>query len=288
MGMKKAKISNFFSKPTSYDCKFPWPDDCFCQAGGDGIVLPRGSLEKALHTTEGALETIAAVARAIPPPGKSYRTAFFEAFPENPDTFIRGEGKTIEEAEGSAWKKFERIAKCAGHEYERRGYANGAGFCKHCGLFVSHCFPSNQRTDEYPGDLEVMLECDKHGDDEQLKKWLTQFRGDPASKLTELLEALKAKNGGKDDDDHLFFAKYTPLLCDIATLKTMKCVFDCYARIYPGVEDDRWFFYRQMFNRACEGEETTPHLLCDALFKHLGIEPLKLKKIRYTAPKEQW
>lgn len=86
---------------------------CFCQAGDSGIVF----------TDMG-----------------SYRTAFFEAFPNNPDTFIRGEGINIVEGEENAWDQFEKIKNCKGHELERRNYRNGAGFCKHCGLFISDAF----------------------------------------------------------------------------------------------------------------------------------------------------
>ena len=70
--------------------------------------------------------------------GEFYTTAFFEAFPV--DTFIRGEGKTIEEAEQSCWNKYQRISSCKGHEFEKRGYTNGAGFCKHCNMFKSKAF----------------------------------------------------------------------------------------------------------------------------------------------------
>jgi len=100
-----------FEKP--YDCNCPWPSDCFVQCGGGGIVF-------------GKKET--------------YRTAFFEAFPKDPDTFIRGEGKTVEEAEQSAWDKFEKISSCKNHEFERRGYTNGLGFCKHCNMSKSKAF----------------------------------------------------------------------------------------------------------------------------------------------------
>jgi hypothetical protein len=81
---------------------------CFCQAGDNGIVFTRIG---------------------------SYRTAFFEAFPEDPNTFIRGEGKDIVEAEENAWVQFEKIKNCKEHEFERKGYRNGGGFCKNCGLF---------------------------------------------------------------------------------------------------------------------------------------------------------
>jgi hypothetical protein len=69
------------------------------------------------------------------------RTAFFEAFVRNPWTFIRGEGATIEEAEEHCWNQLQRVLACPGpngHEFEARGYENGLGFCKWCGLSKSH------------------------------------------------------------------------------------------------------------------------------------------------------
>lgn len=97
-----------------YECKKDWDDDCFCQCGGKGLVVSNE--------------------------GDSYTTAFFEVFNKNPDTFIRGEGNTVEEAEENAWNKLQIYKDCKGHEFERRGYTNRAGFCKHCGLFVSKYF----------------------------------------------------------------------------------------------------------------------------------------------------
>lgn len=91
-----------------------WPEDCTVQWGNEGVVIG---------------ETC------------SYTTAFFEAFPASPVTFIRGEGKTVEAAERSAFAQFERHRACASHDFERRRYTNGAGFCRHCGLFSSKAFP---------------------------------------------------------------------------------------------------------------------------------------------------
>lgn len=93
---------------------FPWPDGCTIQWGSNGVVLSR---EKG-----------------------SYRTAFFEAFPGNPETFIRGEGKTIADAESKAWARYEKILACAEHAFERRGYRNGAGICAKCEMFKSKAF----------------------------------------------------------------------------------------------------------------------------------------------------
>lgn len=94
---------------TAYVCQKPWPESCFVQCGEKGVVLSASG---------------------------SYKTAFFEAFP---DTFIRGQGATIEDAEESAWNAYQRQLACPGHDYERRGESEH-GACRHCGRFQSHVF----------------------------------------------------------------------------------------------------------------------------------------------------
>jgi len=132
-----------FKEP--YPCKKPWPEDCFVQCGDSGVVFTgEGSLENVLTNTDTAQELIDGVILDKPIQASHYRTAFFEAFPRNPDTFIRGEGGTIEEAEEKAWNRLQKISNCSGHEYEKRGYKNGAGFCKHCGLFTSNVFEPDE------------------------------------------------------------------------------------------------------------------------------------------------
>jgi len=107
---KSIPNGGFGVRDQTYDCLFDW--DCFVQCGNKGIVFSN----------------------------PAYFTAFFEAFPRNPDTFIRGEGNTVEEAEKSAWSMLQKFKACSGHEFERRGYTNGAGFCIHCGMFNSKAF----------------------------------------------------------------------------------------------------------------------------------------------------
>jgi len=91
----------------------PWPEDLFIQ-GGNGI--------------------------AFTPDGQTYRTAFVEAFPDDPPTFLRGEGNTIAEAEDNCWKQYQRYAGCPHGKYERRQYRNGSGFCVHCGTWLNKVF----------------------------------------------------------------------------------------------------------------------------------------------------
>lgn len=72
--------------------------------------------------------------------GGAYTTAFVEVAPTSPKTFVRGEGATLAEAEQAAWDKTQRLLACPSHEFETRGYTNGAGFCRHCGMFASEVF----------------------------------------------------------------------------------------------------------------------------------------------------
>lgn len=85
-----------------------WPATCMVQWGGAGIVLSSK-------------------------PGGSRITAFFEAFPEE-GGFIRGEGKTIAEAEAKALARYRKEVDCA-HSWSRSGYTNGGGVCRHCKAF---------------------------------------------------------------------------------------------------------------------------------------------------------
>lgn len=109
---RKMRVNSFAGTGEElYTLRHEWPDDCRVQGGHNGVVLRSK--------------------------GENYRTAYFEAFPQ---TFIRGEGETLEEAEDAAWEKFMRRSTCPAHEYESRGYKNGAGFCKHCNNFKSGVF----------------------------------------------------------------------------------------------------------------------------------------------------
>jgi hypothetical protein len=91
---------------TQEPMRHPWPADCMVQGGAAGVVFREGG---------------------------TYRTAFVEAFP---GTFLRGEGKTIAEAEDACWAKYEVLAACPHNQgFDRRDYVNGAGFCRRCGTW---------------------------------------------------------------------------------------------------------------------------------------------------------
>lgn len=127
-------IYNFLTDAGVHDCQFNWPEDCQVQAGGSGIVSETDPFSDPLK----AILTVAT--GHIPKGSKSYITAFFEAFPHDPSTFIRGEGATVAEAEQHCWNNYQKILNCTKHEFERRHYKNGYGVCKHCNLGIAKCF----------------------------------------------------------------------------------------------------------------------------------------------------
>lgn len=141
-----------------YDSKYDW--NCFCQGGTSGIVLPKGSFDKIFggNTLEGLAEGVSSK--------ESYITAFFEAFPKTPSCFIRGEGKTIEEAEENAWNKYQKILNC-NHEMERRGRTDGYAYCKHCSYSstvfepLTKCCKCGEPT-SYSKDYKGKYYCKKH------------------------------------------------------------------------------------------------------------------------------
>jgi len=145
----------------SYECKKLWPEDCSAKYGAEFMEIDTKNLKD------------------------SFTTAYFEAFLKNPNTFVRGKGKTIEEAEKDAFAEYEKIINCPGHEFERRDYTNGAGICKHCGMFNSKAFepiakcckcgkPTNWATDQ---DNNIYCEnCYCLMPEIDLLKWWNEWR----------------------------------------------------------------------------------------------------------------
>ena len=143
----------------------PWPVGTAMSAGRSGVVLSKSG---------------------------SYQTAFWEVYPLDPQTVIRGEGATVQEAEDNAWAQYQRIVDPGHeHEFETRGYRNGAGFCKHCGLFMVDVFTLEEigslchvcQTPTYwvvDGDR---LYCEEHAPSRE-------DREHPLSPLEELFDAL--------------------------------------------------------------------------------------------------
>jgi hypothetical protein len=101
----------------------------------------------------------------------TYRTAFFEVFSTIDPRFVRGEGSTVEEAEADAWQKTVKFCKCQNHEFERGTYRNGAGLCKHCGMFKSGVFPPSTHCTicgiptYWTYDTDDNWYCEKHAND---------------------------------------------------------------------------------------------------------------------------
>jgi hypothetical protein len=105
---------------TSEPMRHPWPADCEVQGGRAGVVFSEAG---------------------------NYRTAFVEAFP---GTFLRGEGKTIAEAEDACWAKYEVLAACPHDQgFERRHYINGAGHCRRCGTWFGRAVTGFEPLPEY-------------------------------------------------------------------------------------------------------------------------------------------
>jgi hypothetical protein len=120
---------------TDHDARHPWPEDTFLQGGSCGVVLAESG---------------------------NYRTAFVEAFPKAPATFIRGEGATVPEAEDAAWARWQAIAACPAHPghgpFEPRGYTNGAGYCTRCGSWFPRVLPPQpDPPDRQPSRLELAV-----------------------------------------------------------------------------------------------------------------------------------
>lgn len=110
---------------TGSPTRHPWPDDMFVQGGGRGIVFVGG--------------------------GTAYKTAFVEAFPNNPPTFLRGEGDSIEAAEDACWARYQRMQACpaapAHGPFEAQGYTNGVGTCTSCGTRFTSVLPPQPATE---------------------------------------------------------------------------------------------------------------------------------------------
>lgn len=103
---------------TGQQARHPWPEGILIQGGKSGLAYRDG---------------------------KGYTTAFVEVGLDR--TFLRGEGKTVAEAEDSCWAKYQRLTACPAHPdhgpFEPRDYTNGAGFCTQCGgWFSGVCEPS--------------------------------------------------------------------------------------------------------------------------------------------------
>lgn len=108
-----------------YEALHPWPEETVVSAGR-GVVFRR---------------------RPKDGEAPSYTTLFMEVYPPGA-AFIRGEGETPVDCEESAWAQYQRALGCTDgsgrHDWDPRGYRNGAGFCARCGTFGSKVFTGEQ------------------------------------------------------------------------------------------------------------------------------------------------
>jgi hypothetical protein len=71
-------------------------------------------------------------------PKPADRWALFEVKLREPQTFFTRDGDNFADAEDKAYEHLGRIRACPHHEFERRGFRNGVGFCLHCDLCSPH------------------------------------------------------------------------------------------------------------------------------------------------------
>jgi hypothetical protein len=104
-----------------YEAQHPWPEETVVSAGR-GTVFVRKTNE-------------------------SYSTLFMEVYPPGA-AFIRGEGETPGACEAAAWNKYQLAVNCTDgsgtHDWESRGWMNGAGFCSRCDTFGSSVFTGDE------------------------------------------------------------------------------------------------------------------------------------------------
>ena len=148
-----------------YVCAFPWPEDCRIQAGESGVVFTHAPADPIADALSAVVD--AAAPDTAPQRADRYYTAFFESFPRQPDTFIRGEGPTVEAAEADCWARYQRILACDGHIFERCGRRDGYGYCVKCGLGsmvfepLDRCVICDSST-RYAHDADGVAYCEAH------------------------------------------------------------------------------------------------------------------------------
>lgn len=117
--------AGFGGEQHNHEAKHPWPAETFVSAG-TGVVFRRNAKEGE---------------------PRSYSTLFMEVYPPGA-AFIRGEGESPAACEDAAWAKYQRALNCSdgsgSHDWEARGYHNGAGFCSRCSTFGSKIFTAEQ------------------------------------------------------------------------------------------------------------------------------------------------
>jgi hypothetical protein len=126
-----------------------------------------------------------------------YTTAFFEAFPNRPKCFIRGEGTTLEEAEKKCYDKWQKIINCPGHEMDRLDRTDGYAYCKHCDYSATVFEPLTKcrickKPTSYSRDYKGRYYCKKHRQykpkNPDPNAWENKYDLDPSEKLPRKLK----------------------------------------------------------------------------------------------------
>lgn len=105
-------------------------------------LSPRGSFHESPHDYGDVFVQGGEMGYVFDANGGYSTTAFVEC--ATADTFLRGEGKTLAEADEACWAQLQAYLGCPGHEFEPRAYRNGGGICKHCATFRSGVFTAEQ------------------------------------------------------------------------------------------------------------------------------------------------
>lgn len=121
---KAVKFNHYAPKKPYYFLRFDWPENTIFNINGPSTDEAKEMLEKQGYKIE------------------YYMEVFLNT--ENVDTFDGVHGTSFEECETKLWDKYQKYIKC-NHEFIRESpcgthYSNGAGFCKHCGMFKSKAF----------------------------------------------------------------------------------------------------------------------------------------------------
>jgi hypothetical protein len=160
-------------KNTDFEAQHPWPEGMLVQGGESGIVLRQDA--------------------------PNYTTAFVEAFP---NTFLRGEGKTLAEAEDKVWAQYERLISCPTYPthgpFERRHYRNGAGYCTSCGGWFTASVTGFEELPPEPNapksSVQILFEHAMDGNTEEVAKELLDANIADEETVAKLVKAMETKD----------------------------------------------------------------------------------------------
>ena len=149
------------------------------------------------------------------PNPKEGQKTFFEVFVDVPSTIIHCEGDSLEEAEAKCWKWLQKYINCPQHEFERQGYTNGYGTCKHCGLRTSGAFEP----------IEYCCQCNNpkgYGHDNQGRWWCREcYQNMPVELWSEtkiMTEKMKKEMDENPITDEQFNEELTKVITHMAEI----------------------------------------------------------------------